>query len=56
MNNPTRLCQHIQSHPIVAIRANPLVTLVDPLPIPGTDFGLDFCVQIGDVQEGRFAV
>jgi hypothetical protein len=47
---PKRLCQHIPAHPIVAIRANPLVTIVDPLPIPGTDFGLDFCVQIADVR------
>ena len=49
-NHPSRLCRDIPAHPIVAIRGNPLVTIVDPLPIPGTDFGLDWGVQITDVR------
>ena len=49
-NTPRRLCQQIPAHPIVATRANPLATVVDPLPIPGTEFGLDFSVQIADVR------
>jgi hypothetical protein len=28
------------------LRSNPLVTIVDPLPVPGTDYGLNFAVQL----------
>ena len=45
-----RLCERIDAHPIVAIRANPLVTVVDLLPVPGTNYGLDFCVQLADFK------
>jgi hypothetical protein len=48
--DPRRLCEPIQAHPIVGIRNNPLATIVDLLPIPGTDFGLDFCVQLSDLR------
>ena len=48
--NPDKLCQVIRSNPIVALRANPLVTIVDLLPIPGTEFGADFAAQVSDVH------
>ena len=45
-----RLCKPIDAHPIIAIRANPLVTIADLLPVPGTDYGLDFCVQLAELK------
>ena len=33
----SRLCEVTRPHPIVGVRTNPLVTIVDPLPIPGTE-------------------
>jgi hypothetical protein len=48
--DPRRLCQVVRPHPIVGIRGNPIATIVDLLPVPGTDYGLDFCVQIRDVK------
>lgn len=44
------LCQVIRAHPIVGLRANPLVTIEDPLPIPGTNFGINFAAQLVDVR------
>jgi hypothetical protein len=44
------LCEKIEAHPIVAKRGNPLVTVIDPLPIPGTEYGLNFCLQLVNVQ------
>ena len=32
--NPQKLCQVINANPIVALRSNPLVTIVDLLPSP----------------------
>jgi hypothetical protein len=45
---PERLCHKIDAHPEVVRRGNPLITVEDPLPIPGTNgaYGLDFCVQL----------
>jgi hypothetical protein len=48
--NPDKLCQVIRPNPIVGLRQNPLVDIVDLLPIPGTEFGADFCAQISDVR------
>lgn len=48
--NPDKLCQVIRPNPIVGQRFNPLVTIVDLLPIPGTGFGADFAAQITDVK------
>ncbi|MCG8604591.1 hypothetical protein MJD09_06260, partial [bacterium] len=44
------LCEVIPAHPIVHRRGNPLATQVDPLPIPGTHYGLNFAVQLVDVK------
>jgi hypothetical protein len=49
-HDPRRLCEVVQTHPIVGIRNNPIATIVDLLPVPGTDFGLDFCVQLRDLK------
>ena len=48
--NPGLLCRAIDPHPIVFIRNNPLVTLVDPLPVPGTNFGVNFAVQLVELR------
>jgi len=49
-DNPELLCHVIDVHPIVGIRNNPLLTIEDPLPIPGTNYGLNFAVQLADLQ------
>lgn len=51
-SNPNRLCQKIDAHPEVIRRSNPLVSLEDLLPIPGTGglYGMDFCVQLTKAQ------
>ena len=49
-NHPRLLCKEIDAHPIVALRNNPQVTIADPLPIPGTNFGVNFAVQLVDLQ------
>jgi hypothetical protein len=48
--NRELLCNAIEPHPIIFIRNNPLVTIMDPLPIPGTNYGLNFAVQIVDMK------
>jgi hypothetical protein len=37
-------------NPIVSTRNNPLLTIVNPLPIPGTEYGLNFAAQIADLR------
>jgi hypothetical protein len=48
--NPDKLCEVIRANPIVGLRSNPLVTIVDLLPIPGTEFGADFAAQVRDLH------
>lgn len=43
------LCRRIDAHEIVWARGNPPVTIVDPLPIPGTEFGVPFAIQIAEL-------
>lgn len=45
---PDLLCERIEPHPEVIKRGNPLLTVEEPLPVPGTGglYGFDFCVQI----------
>jgi hypothetical protein len=45
---PDLLCERIERHPEVDDRGNPILTVEDPLPVPGTNglYGFDFCVQI----------
>ncbi len=49
-NKPELLCERIKPHPIVGKRGNPLVTIMPLLPIPGTNFGLNFSVQLVDIE------
>lgn len=48
--NRELLCKAIEAHPIVFIRNNPLVTIVAPLPVPGTNYGVNFAVQLVDLR------
>jgi hypothetical protein len=48
--NPALLCHPIKAHPVVALRGNPLMTRIDPLPIPGTAFAMELAVQVVDVK------
>lgn len=48
--NRELLCNAIEPHPIIFIRNNPLVTIMDPLQIPGTNYGLNFAAQIVDMK------
>ncbi|WP_375690374.1 hypothetical protein [Pseudooceanicola sp. LIPI14-2-Ac024] len=50
--SPDRLCHEIKAHPEVLRRSNPLVTVEEPLPIPGSGgaWGVDFCVQLTEAQ------
>jgi hypothetical protein len=48
--NPSLLCSAIETHPIVPKRSNPLISIVDPLPIPGSNFGLNFAAQLVEVE------
>ena len=49
-DNPGLLCGPIVAHPRLNQHGNPLVTLIDPLPLPGTNFALNFSVQLVDVK------
>src|SRR5215208_2054087 len=46
--NPALLCEPIDPAPAVAQRNNPIVTVVDPLPVLGTspEVTLNFCFQL----------
>ncbi|HET6943498.1 MAG TPA: hypothetical protein VFH89_15200 [Sphingomicrobium sp.] len=48
--HPSLLCRKIDAHPVVALRFNPLMTRIDPLPIPGTAFAMELAVQIVDAK------
>jgi len=43
--NPRLLCAPIDAAPAVYQRNNPLLSVEDPLPIVGTEFGLNYCFQ-----------
>jgi hypothetical protein len=45
-----RLCLPIEAHRGVLRKRQPLVTVADPLPVPGTSFGLNFAFQIADMR------
>ena len=49
-DNPALLCRPIVAHPRLNQHGNPLVTIIDPLPLPGTNFALNFSVQLVDVK------
>ncbi len=45
LERPERVCRPIDAHPVVIARGNPLATPVQPIPILGSAYGLDFCAQ-----------
>ncbi|MEZ5662745.1 MAG: hypothetical protein R3E94_04350 [Burkholderiaceae bacterium] len=47
--NGKLLCKSIDVHPVVDLRHNPHVTIADPLPIPGTNYGVNFAVQLTEL-------
>jgi hypothetical protein len=49
-DNPALLCQPIVAHPRLNAHGNPLVTIIDPLDLPGTNFALNFSIQLVDVK------
>jgi hypothetical protein len=52
LQHPDRLCRKIDMHPEVLRRHNPLITVEDPLPIPGTHgaVGMNFCLQLSRAE------
>lgn len=46
LSNQQLLCQNIDVAPEVLRAGNPVITVLDPLPVIGTNFGLNFCAQI----------
>ena len=49
-DNLALLCRSIEAHPRLNQHGNPLVTIIEPLPLPGSHFALNFAVQIVDVK------
>jgi len=50
LQNPEEMfCKNIKAHPEVARRGNPLAASIDPLPVPGTHLGVEFCLQISEL-------
>ncbi|MFZ5824721.1 MAG: hypothetical protein ACOY94_10370 [Bacillota bacterium] len=49
-DRPDLLCEVIKAHEIVKKRSNPLVTVVDPLPVPGSNFGVNFAAQLVELK------
>lgn len=51
LQSPNELfCKKIESHPEVTRRGNPLASSVNPLPIPGTNLGVEFCFQLTSME------
>jgi hypothetical protein len=44
--NSQLLCAPIVAAPEVTLAGNPLITVMDPLPVIGTTYGMNFCVQL----------
>lgn len=45
-NDPSLLCNPVPAPP----EGGPILTVVNPIPVPGTTVNLDFCFQIANVQ------
>jgi hypothetical protein len=43
-------CRQVPATQDVTVFSNPLMTVVPPLPVPGTPFGLEYCLQIVAVE------
>jgi hypothetical protein len=46
LRRPELLCRRIDVAPEVLQSGNPLITVLDPLPVIGTNLGLNYCVQL----------
>ncbi|MEO9296011.1 MAG: hypothetical protein ABI347_10495 [Nitrososphaera sp.] len=46
LNNPQALCEQIDVAPEVTAAGNPIIKVMDPLPVPGMSAGLNFCIQL----------
>jgi hypothetical protein len=44
--NPELLCQRVDIAPEVIQANNPIITVLDPLPVIGTNLAMNFCVQL----------
>ncbi len=45
-SNPELLCELVDVAPEVIIAGNPIITVLPPLPVVGTSYGLNYCVQL----------
>jgi hypothetical protein len=45
--NPQLLCSPIDVAPEVVAAGNPLLTVMDPLPVIGTTYGMNYCIELG---------
>lgn len=45
-NSNELFCKKIEAHPEVTRRENPLASSIDFLPVPGTNLGVEFCLQV----------
>lgn len=50
IRNPSLLCHAIDAHKVVTQRGNPLITKEPPLPIVGSSYALDWCLQVTDLK------
>lgn len=50
LENSKLMCTVIRAHPIVRKRNNPIATEVDLIPVPGTEYGLNYAVQLTDLE------
>jgi len=46
LRNPDMLCQDVDVSPEVLRAGNPIITVLDPLPVIGTSLGLNYSVQL----------
>jgi len=44
------LCKNIDAHSEVGLKNNPMITVEPLLPIVGTNYGLDFCLQVTELE------
>lgn len=55
--NPSRACARIDAHPVVLARGNPLIGLGPDLPVAGTNFLVEYVLQLAaaevDVSPGK---
>jgi hypothetical protein len=50
VTNPARACARIDAHPVVLARGNPLIGLGPDLPVPGTDYLVEYVLQLAALE------